>query len=718
MALLPACGDGEQQNASSELSKEEDSMVANDTHAGGEGRNRLASEKSPYLLQHADNPVDWYPWGEEAFAEAARQDKPIFLSIGYSTCHWCHVMEHESFENAEVARLLNDAFVCVKVDREERPDIDNIYMAVCQMMTGRGGWPLTIIMTPDRRPFFAGTYIPGAAMLGFVPRVKQMWAAERAKLVDESERVTQALAQSTQTALGEALGQNELNAAYSQLASRFDAQHGGFGDRPKFPTPHNLLFLLRRWSHKRDAQSLEMVEKTLQGMRNGGMYDHVGFGFHRYSTDNRWFLPHFEKMLYDQAMLAMAYTEAWQATGKDAYRSTTDEIFTYVLRDMTDARGGFYSAEDADSDGEEGKFYLWSETELREVLGDADAAIVSAAWGVVPGGNYAEEASGEKSDRNILYRARSLDESAAALQLSRKELEEKLESFRQRLFDVRESRIHPGKDDKILADWNGLMIAALARAARAFDNPGYAERAAAAARFIMTEMSAPDGGLSHRYRAGSADITAMVDDYAFVVWGLLELYETTFEQKYLEAAIRYSEYAHRNFWDDASGGYFFTSINGEALLIRQKEVYDGAVPSGNSVFALNLIRIGRITADPKWEQRARDIGRAFQSQIARGPSAFTLMMSAVDFQIGPSFEVVIAANEPRDAQIMTRALGRAYLPRKVVVFRFDDNIARIAPYTREQKPLDGKPTAYVCRNYACELPTNDPEEMMRLLGSP
>jgi len=687
------------------------------------GKNRLAFEKSPYLLQHQDNPVDWYAWGDEAFALAAREDKPVFLSIGYSTCHWCHVMEHESFEDDVVAAALNAAFVCIKVDREERPDIDNIYMTVCQMATGSGGWPLTIIMTPDKQPFFAGTYIPREQLLNLVPRVTQMWSEDRTKITETTEQIMSALRQNVAgvPGTGEELGLEAMKSAYDQLSSRFDESRGGFGSSPKFPTPHNFLFLLRYWERTKDVRALTMVEKSLTEMRRGGMYDHVGFGFHRYSTDPDWFLPHFEKMLYDQAMLVMAYTEAFQATGKLEYRRTAEEIVEYVLRDMTDQDGGFYSAEDADSEGEEGKFYLWSENELRAVLG-SEADVVMSALGVVEGGNYAEEASGEKSNTNILYLEKPIGESAAALGIGEDELRERLGRARRLLFDVRETRIRPGLDDKILTDWNGLMIAALAKAGRAFERADYVEAAVRAERFISRNMMRGEGGLLHRFRDGDASIVGMIDDYSFYCWGLIELYETTFDVTYLEKALTYTSYATKQFWDNETGGFFFTPDDGENLIVRQKEIYDGAVPSGNSVAMLNLIRLGRITANSKLEEGARRIAAAFEGQITRAASAFTMSMCALDFAVGPSFEIVIAGRRGAgDTNQLMRAIEGRYIPRKVVLLRSDADkkkIAELAPYTKDQEPIDGKATAYVCRNYACELPTNDVGRMLALLDKP
>lgn len=682
--------------------------------------NHLANEKSPYLLQHATNPVDWYPWGDEAFDLARREDKPIFLSIGYSTCHWCHVMEHESFEKEDVAALLNDTFVCIKVDREERPDIDNVYMTVCQMMTGGGGWPMTIIMTPDHEPFFAATYIPKAGLMQLARRVKTLWSGDqRQQLIAHAGEITAALNKATNQSSGANLGLAQLKSAYSQLAARYDSANGGFGSQPKFPTAHNLTFLLRWWSRTHDDHALKMVENTLDHMRRGGMYDQVGFGFCRYSTDSHWFVPHFEKMAYDQALLALAYTEAWQATGKEEYRRTAEEILTYVLRDMTSPDGGFYTAEDADSDGKEGLFYLWSADELRKVLGD-DADLAMRVYGATEKGNYHEEASGRAAGTNILFLPQPLDDVAKAEGMPRADLDKKLESIRTRLFAVREKRVHPQKDDKVLTDINGLMMAAFARAGRVFGDDRYTDAARAAVRFIDQKMKSPDGGLFHRYRDGSAAITSMVDDYAFQAWGRLELYETTFDPADLDAAIDYASYLRDHFWDTASGGLYFTADGSESLIAREKKAYDGAVPSGNSVAMLVFIEIARITGVPKWENDANAIGAAFATQVSRAPVAFTQMMSAVDFVVGPTFEVVIAG-EPGTpgTRRMLHALRSRYIPRKVVLLRTSSNadrVAALAPFTRLQSEMNGNTTAYVCRNHACDLPTTDPSEMERLLG--
>jgi uncharacterized protein YyaL (SSP411 family) len=688
--------------------------------------NRLINETSPYLLQHAHNPVDWYPWGPEAFERAQRENKPIFLSIGYSTCHWCHVMAHESFEHPEVARLMNETFVSIKVDREERPDIDSVYMSACQVMTGRGGWPLSIITTPDKKPFFAATYIPREGRFGLIgmvdliSHIRELWATQRGEALSLSNRIATVLQQTSQDTPGKELDEATLELAYEQLAERFDGQHAGFSSAPKFPTPHNLLFLLRYWKRSGNRAALDMVEKTLQAMRHGGIYDHVGFGFHRYSTDSQWLVPHFEKMLYDQAMLAMAYTEAYQATGKEDYAKTAWEIFTYVLRDMTAPEGGFCSAEDADSEGKEGKFYIWTQEEVRQALGNEEANFVAKVFNIRKDGNFEEQITGKRSGDNILHFGKALVEFAADLNLSQQDLQGHLEVIRQKLFAYREKRIHPMKDDKILTDWNGLMIAALAKGAQAFDEPEYAEAAQRAADFILGNMSKPDGRLWHRYRDGQAGVEANLDDYAFLVWGLIELYEATFDARYLEIALEITGATVRHFWDKDGGGLYLTPDDGESLLVRKKEIYDGAIPSGNSVAMLNSLRLGRMTANSDLEEKAAKIGSAFSGSVKQSPSAHTQLMVALDFGIGPCYEVVIAGNvQAEDTKAMVKALRTRFLPNKVVLLNPDGRespeVAQLAEFTRNQSSVDGRATAYVCMNYNCKLPTTDINKMLELL---
>lgn len=688
--------------------------------------NRLVHEKSPYLQQHAYNPVDWYPWGEEAFEAARTEGKPIFLSIGYSTCHWCHVMERESFEDEEIARLMNDTFVSIKVDREERPDIDHIYMTVCQLMSGGGGWPLNIIMTPEKKPFFAGTYFPRSTRFGRIGmddlcrRVKEVWTNQQDEAQRSASKVMSTLTQIPDDSPGEALGDDVLDTAFNQLSERFDEELGGFGQAPKFPTPHNMLFLLRYWKRTGRTRARKMVENTLHAMRLGGIFDQVGFGFHRYSTDSRWLVPHFEKMLYDQALLAMAYTEAFQATENEAFAETAQQIFTYVLRDMASPEGGFYSAEDADSEGEEGKFYVWTVQEIRSLLEPREAEAVIAAYSLRPEGNFQEEATGELTDRNILHLSRPAGQSAAELGYSEGSLGAILRVARDKLFEDREKRVHPHKDDKILTDWNGLMIAALAKAAQVFNRPEYAHAARRAAEFILLSMSDSDGRLLHRYREGQAALTANADDYAFFVWGLLELYEATFDIRYLQSALNLNTQFLEHFWDPHTGGFYFAADDSEGLILRKKEIYDGATPSGNSVAALNLLRLARMTGDADLERRGERIGRTFSGNVRQLPSAFTMLLTAIEFSAGSSYEVVVAGGtEAPDTRQMLTALRKPFLPHKVVLFRSTDRdpeIVSVAPYTTVLKSVDGRATAYVCRNYTCEAPTTDVRQMLQRLG--
>jgi len=688
-------------------------------------QNRLAKEKSPYLLQHADNPVDWYPWGEEAFKKAREEDKPIFLSIGYATCHWCHVMEHESFEDPVVAALMNEAFINIKVDREERPDIDQVYMTVCQMLTGSGGWPLTIIMTPDKVPFFAATYLPRQSRLGRIgmielaPKVQEIWNSERDKVVASAEQISARLTVVSQPQAAGPIDTGLPDRAFRELVSRYDANHGGFGSAPKFPSPHNLLFLGRYSKLRNQPEANRMVDRTLDAMRRGGIFDQVGFGFHRYSTDAEWLVPHFEKMLYDQAMLVLASTEAFLAGGDPMHKKTVDEVVTYVLRDMTSPNGGFYSAEDADSDGEEGLFYLWTVGELEQVLGREDADFAAAIWNANKDGNFADEASGAITGANILHRSSGNEADAKRLGIQAPEFEVRLESVRSRLFEHREGRIHPLKDDKILADWNGLMVAALARAGRVFGEDKYIETAASSAGFVLESMVSK-GRLQHRWRDGELTIPAFLDDHVFVIWALLELYDATLDSAHLANAIELQKRTDDLFWDGDNGGYYFSPDDGEKLLVRQKEVYDGAIPSGNSVAARNLVRLARLTGRSDYSDRADAVFAAFAADTGRGASAHSHMADAVLLTSSPSLEIVIAGDRDHaDTRALLEQVRSRYLPQGVVLLvepgAAGDVIRGIAPFSENHVPVDGKAAAYVCRDFACTLPTTDPDELGRLL---
>lgn len=689
---------------------------------GGANWNRLVFEMSPYLQQHAANPVDWYPWGEEAFARAKAENKPVFLSIGYSTCHWCHVMERESFEDQEVAKLLNSMFVCIKVDREERPDIDEMYMTFCQAMTGSGGWPLTLVLTPDKRPFFAGTYFPKTSrygrvgMLELLPKLQESWLGQREKIDQVADYMVRQY-HAFNAAPSGSLGPESLQAAFRGLAGRFDFQAGGFGRAPKFPTPHQLMFLLRYWKRTGEAQALHMVVTTLTRMRQGGIYDQVGHGFHRYSTDANWLVPHFEKMLYDQALLALAYLEAFQATGTPLFEQTAREILAYVQRDLRAPEGGFYSAEDADSEGVEGLFYLWGYEEWKSVLGEAGLDRLTAAFGVQKGGNYQEQTAEGVifNGLNILHQPASIPELAKRHGLSESQVREELEGARQKLWAARSKRVRPLRDDKILTDWNGLMIAAFARAASVLQDPAYEEVAKQAADFILAEMRGKDGRLLKRYRNGVAGLPAHLDDYAFFSWGLLELYEATFEIRYLEAALAFSHHIQTDF-ADSSGGYFLTGSGSEDLIVRPKSMNDGALPAGNSVAALNAMRLAGMTGDSQWAENARNLFKSFPQALAESA---TFLMMALEFDVAGSREIVLvgAPGEGSLAEIR-QAIFAPYSPNKVVLFKStaSDELSKIAPFTRDQRTLDGHATLYVCRNFSCKAPTTSLEKMREFLS--
>jgi len=682
--------------------------------------NHLADEKSPYLLQHIHNPVDWHPWNEEAFKKAREEDKPVFLSIGYATCHWCHVMAHESFEDEIVAEVLNREYVSIKVDREERPDVDKIYMSVCQALTGRGGWPLTIIMTPDAKPFFAATYLPKTGRMGMaglvevLEKLSSLWKNDRPRILQASDTVINAIEAKKENAPAAGkIDMQTLKLGYEQCAKSYDTQWGGFGNAPKFPTPHNKTFLLR-W-HKRypDSRGSVMVENTLKTMRRGGIFDQIGFGFHRYSVDREWLVPHFEKMLYDQALLAMAYMDTFQATGDKKFKNVVEEIFTYVLRDMTDPNGGFYSAEDADSEGEEGLFYVWKPDEVKKQLGDEAGDIFCRFYDITDQGNFEE-------GQSIPHIPVPLEIFALEEDIDSDELESKLQSYRENLFEHRKKRIHPLKDDKILTAWNGLMIAAFARGYQVFGDEAYATAATRAATFITGNLKRPDGRLLCRYRQGEAAYPAYLDDYAFMVWGLIELYEATFDISWLEEAISLNQDMLDFFWDKEDGGLFFMGKGNEELLTQSKEIYDGATPSGNSVAALNFMRLGRMTGDIKLEQMAEALIQSFSSEIAAYPMGYTQMLNAIDFMIGPTREIVIAGNpEEESTKQMIRTVQKTFLPNKVILLHSDgpeaEKAQKLAPFLKEMKLAHDRPTAYICEQYACQTPITSLKELQAAL---
>ncbi|WP_166241572.1 thioredoxin domain-containing protein [Paenibacillus turpanensis] len=681
--------------------------------------NRLANEKSPYLLQHAFNPVDWFPWSEEAFEKANQENKPIFLSIGYSTCHWCHVMERESFEDEEAAEVLNRDYISIKVDREERPDVDHLYMGVCQALTGQGGWPLTILMTPDKEAFFAGTYFPKRrrhGRIGLIELLEQVaakWKDDRGEVVDSARKIMESTARRTLSTKAGEVSLELLDQAYSEYGQTFDETYGGFGEAPKFPTPHHLMFLLRYYHRTGKEHALLMVEKTLDGMHRGGLYDHVGFGFTRYSTDEQWLVPHFEKMLYDNALLAMAYTEAYQVTGKPKYSGIAEQIFTYVLRDMTDQEGGFYSAEDADSEGEEGKFYVWSEDEVLKVLGPELGELFCEVYDITAEGNF----EGHHSIPNLLQA--SLSRLAATRSVTEEALTAQLEQAREQLFQHREQRVHPGKDDKVLTSWNALMIAALAKGARAFDKPEYAYAAERAAHFVLTRLRREDGRLLARWRDGEAAFPGYIDDYAFMVWALIELYETTFDISWMKIALELNEDMIRLFWDEKDGGFYFYGSDGEQLPSRMKEIYDGAIPSGNSVAAYNIIRLAKYTDRAPLKELADRQLAAFGGTVQTYPPGHSMFMIAMDFALSPGSEIVIAGQEGDEERAkMKRVVRERFLPNAIVVQTREEpqpEWGDLFPFTAGKHALEGNATAYVCSGYACQAPVGTSGDLIKQL---
>jgi uncharacterized protein YyaL (SSP411 family) len=676
--------------------------------------NRLINEKSPYLLQHAYNPVDWYPWSKEAFEKAKVEKKPLFVSIGYASCHWCHVMEKECFEDEEVAKLLNDAFVCIKVDREERPDLDAAYMAVCQAMGRNCGWPLNILMTPRMNPFFAASYIPKnsvrsmVGMMELIPQVEDIWRARGNQLdivgADIKSRI-EALEKRTPE---RGMGTEVLKDAYERLSRDFDPENGGFGSAPKFPRPHTLLFLLRYWKRSGEANSLAMVEKSLTQIRMGGIYDQLGFGFHRYSTDANWLVPHFEKMLYDQALMALAYVETFQATGAYKYGLAAREILEYVLRDLASPQGGFYSAQDADTEGEEGKFYLWTMDDVLDALSPADADLAVHVFGLKPEGNFAD-AAGKPNGENILHFAESLEQLAPYKGLTLQEMISTVHKMRDTLFEARKKRASPAKDEKVLTDWNGLMVAALAKAGRVLGEERFLKAATKTADFILKQMRSDDG-LYHRYADGEKAVLGFLDDYAFLVFGLVELYEAGFDSKYLQTAIELAQEMNAKFWDQHGGGFYFTSVKPDFGMPRMKQVYDGAVPSGNSVALQNLLRLSRLANEPAFETLANRLVEAFSQEVRGAPEAYTWLLAGVDFAVGPSYNVILVGDPAEnDTLELLTALKQHYLPNTVV------SVKPTASAGLGYKQIDGTATAYVCRDQTCLPATNSVEKMLEQL---
>ncbi|HJN10529.1 MAG TPA: thioredoxin domain-containing protein [Pirellulaceae bacterium] len=694
--------------------------------------NSLIHEKSPYLRQHAHNPVDWVPWSQEALQRAKKEDKLIFLSIGYSTCHWCHVMERECFEDEEVAELLNRDFVCIKVDREERPDVDDVYMDIAQGLGSGNGWPLTVVMTPDGQPFFAGTYIPKHDKYRILGLMKQLPILVRqvrygSNLLDEGVQRAQRridLLNAPARPMDVVIEDARLDELFERLMMSHDPTYGGFGVSMKFPRPHQLLYLLSYHQRTGNGQALAAVKLTLDRIRAGGIYDQVGYGIHRYATDRIWKVPHFEKMLYDQAQLAMASAECFRASGQEKYRRMTDELFEYVLRDLTSPQGAFYSAEDADSEGEEGKFYLWTADELRDLLTDEQFAAISQIEDIQEDGNWTDGPSGERQPTNILYRRTS--SGTKSIDRIPDELQRPFEAARLALFKKRSRRVRPLRDEKILTDLNGLMIASLARGGRIFHEDRYVRAAAKAFDFIDTHLRDQSGRLLHVWYEGSAAVPAFLDDHVFLAFAAIELYKATYDPKYLESSRQLIDTMHELFVDEAEGGYFFTAKDAERLPIRPKKFGDMAVPSGNSVATLVLSELARLSGEPKYEHRAARLERILSIGLINIPARSTLFAVALEYRRRPGVEVVIVGDPAAaDTRQMLANLEENVSKQTVTILVKDTEnpthtkrLSKVAPFTKPYAQIGGKATAYVCRNRICQLPTNDLQIMLGQLSEP
>ncbi len=657
--------------------------------------NRLAAETSPYLLQHAGNPVDWYPWGEEAFEKARREDKPILLSVGYSACHWCHVMERESFEDPEIARLMNEHFVSVKVDREERPDVDQIYMQAVQALTGHGGWPMTVFLTPDGAPFYGGTYFPPTPRHGLpsfpqlLRAVADAWRTRREEVVRSGRQLTEELGRAERLRGATQLLTDEvLFLAFQGVSAQFDERDGGVGGAPRFPQPMIWEFVLRYWKRTGNASAERMVRTTLTRMARGGIYDQLGGGFHRYAVDARWLVPHFEKMLYDNAQLASLYLHGWLAFGDPEYRRIAEETLDYLLREMTDPAGGFYSAQDADSEGEEGRFYVWTAEEVRAVLG-GEAEDALGYWGVDRGPNF--------EGRNVLWVPGEPDPARVA-------------AARRRLLEARERRVRPGRDDKVLAGWNGLACRAFAEAGRVLGRPEYVTAAARNAEFVLTAMRA-GGRLLRTWRAGQARLRGYLEDHAMVAAGLLDLYEATFERRWLDEARAISDALLDLFWDQDLAGFYDTGRDHERLVVRPRNLFDNAVPSGSSVAIETLLRIAAFTGDERCRAVALAALRPMADLMARHPLGFGRFLCAHDFYLGPVVEVALVGPSRESLEPLAAEVFGRYQPNRIVAGRTGDASSAGIPLLEGRGPVDGKATAFVCRDYACDLPATDRETL-------
>ena len=673
--------------------------------------NRLANETSPYLLQHAQNPVDWYPWAPEAFERAKAEDRPILLSVGYSSCHWCHVMERESFENRQIAAIMNENFVCIKVDREERPDVDSIYMSAVQAMTGSGGWPMTLFLTPDGKPFYGGTYFPPEdrrGMPGF-PRVLQALAAayrqNRSEVLLTTDKLLQQMRQMTSgTRTVEPLTTDVVHQAHSEIATQFDDKYGGVGMQPKFPQPMTYEFLLRHYLRTKDSHALEMVELTLDRMAMGGIYDQLGGGFHRYSTDMFWLVPHFEKMLYDNALLARLYLHAYQVTRKPLYRRIVEETLDYVLREMTDASGGFYSAQDADSEGVEGKFFFWRPEEVAEALGRGDAEVINRYFGVTQDGNF--------EGHNILHVPEDPSIASEQTGATEEKFARLLERSRTRLLEVRSKRAPPERDDKILTGWNGLMLSAFAEAGAVLNRRDYVDVAERNARFVLNALR-QDGRLLRSYKDGSARLNGYLEDYSFLIDGLIVLHEATFEGTWLKEAVRLGGSMVDLFWDEASSQFYDTGNDHEELIVRPRDITDNAIPSGSSMAAHVLLRLSVITGEAKYESRAATMLRSARELMRRSPTGAGHWLCALDFYLSEVKEIAIVGDRPElNTQALVAEVYRHYLPNRVLVGTSSNHGPPAGiPLLEGRDKVNGLATAFVCRNYLCQLPVTGPDAL-------
>ena len=677
--------------------------------------NRLINETSPYLLQHANNPVDWYPWGPEALERARSENKPILLSVGYSACHWCHVMERESFEDPAIAKLMNENFVCIKVDREERPDIDSIYMTAVQAMTGQGGWPMTVFLTPEGKPFYGGTYFPPDDRHGIAgfPRVLEgiarAFRESQGDILRTSNELLQRMQQVSPSVRGvEPLTTDVMYQAFRGIVGNFDDQHGGVGMQPKFPQPMTYDFVLRYYTRTHDPQALEVVELTLDLMAMGGIFDQIGGGFHRYSTDAVWLVPHFEKMLYDNALLVNLYLHAYQVTGNQLYRRTVEDTLSYVLREMTDSGGGFYSAQDADSEGVEGKFFIWRPEEVIGVLGEEDGRIINRYFGVTPQGNFEEQ--------NILHVAVDVGTAAREAGMTEDEFDALVRRSRDKLLEARELRVHPARDEKILTSWNGLMLRAFAEAAAVLDRPDYLAAARNNARFVLSSLRRGDR-LLRTYKAGEAKLNGYLEDYAFLIDGLIALHEATFEERWLVEAIALGQSMTDLFWDEASGQFYDTGLDHEELIVRPRDISDNAIPAGSSAAASVLLRLAVITGDGDYERRAITALRSVRELMLRFPTGAGNWLSALDFYLSAVKEIAIVGSldDPKTRSLVSEVY-RHYLPNRVLLGRSERTVSLSdLPLLHGRDQVNGRPTAFVCENYVCQLPVNEPAELARKL---